>query len=144
MEEDEMLKRMTRLLEQGCTMLASHHDCGAPLFRCKGEIICPVCTPLEGDVTAAGAKPVSKGPLVPGKQVEQMASPKGPVQPGPQSGEVETSSQEQHAQAKELLRQALLNRLRELTGCVESEGDLGKMSLVLDCIERILRILSAL
>ena len=44
MDEEEKLKRITRLLEQGCTMLAAHHDCGAPLFRRKGEIICPICS----------------------------------------------------------------------------------------------------
>ena len=44
MNEEEAINRITKLLEQGCTMLASHHDCGAPLFRCKGEIICPVCS----------------------------------------------------------------------------------------------------
>lgn len=38
------MKRITELLEKGCTMLASHHDCGAPLFRCKGDIVCPVCS----------------------------------------------------------------------------------------------------
>ncbi len=44
MDEDEVLSKITRLLEHGCTMLASHHDCGAPLFRCQGEIVCPVCS----------------------------------------------------------------------------------------------------
>ena len=44
MDEDEVLSKITKLLEQGCTMLASHHDCGAPLFRCQGEIVCPVCS----------------------------------------------------------------------------------------------------
>ena len=44
MNEEEKLKRITGLLEKGCTMLAAHHDCGAPLFRCKGEIVCPICS----------------------------------------------------------------------------------------------------
>ncbi len=44
MDEDEVLSKITRLLEQGCTMLATHHDCGAPLFRCQGEVVCPVCS----------------------------------------------------------------------------------------------------
>jgi len=44
MEEDEVLSKITRLLERGCTMLATHHDCGAPLFRCQGVIVCPVCS----------------------------------------------------------------------------------------------------
>jgi UPF0148 protein len=49
MNEEEKLKRITELLEKGCTMLASHHDCGAPLFRCKGEIVCPVCSSGSGE-----------------------------------------------------------------------------------------------
>ena len=44
MDEEEMLKRITRLLEQGGTMLATHHSCGAPLFRYKGQVVCPVCS----------------------------------------------------------------------------------------------------
>lgn len=44
MNEEEKLKRITRLLEKGCTMLADHHDCGVPLFRCKGKIVCPICS----------------------------------------------------------------------------------------------------
>jgi UPF0148 protein len=44
MDEEEKIKKITKLLEQGCTMLAAHHDCGAPLFRCKGEVLCPVCS----------------------------------------------------------------------------------------------------
>jgi UPF0148 protein len=44
MDDEETLRRITKLLEQGCTMLAAHHDCGAPLFRCQGEVICPVCS----------------------------------------------------------------------------------------------------
>jgi UPF0148 protein len=48
MDEDYVLGKITRLLEQGCTMLATHHSCGAPLFRCKGEVVCPVCSFPEG------------------------------------------------------------------------------------------------
>lgn len=44
MNEEEKLKKITRLLEKGCTMLANHHDCGAPLFRCNGKILCPICS----------------------------------------------------------------------------------------------------
>jgi UPF0148 protein len=44
MNEEDKLKKITRLLEKGCTMLATHHDCGAPLFRCKGKIVCPICS----------------------------------------------------------------------------------------------------
>ena len=52
MNEDEVLAKITRLLEKGCTMLASHHDCGAPLFRCQGDIVCPVCSFQEEPLSA--------------------------------------------------------------------------------------------
>ena len=43
-EEEEAIRRITKLLELGGTMLAEHHDCGAPLFRYEGKVICPVCS----------------------------------------------------------------------------------------------------
>jgi len=44
MSEEEAIRRITKLLELGGTMLAEHHDCGAPLFRYGGKVICPVCS----------------------------------------------------------------------------------------------------
>ena len=59
MEEDEVLAKITKLLERGCTMLASHHDCGAPLFRCQGDIVCPVCS-FEDESVSAMRGPASE------------------------------------------------------------------------------------
>jgi len=59
LKEDEVLAKITRLLEQGCTMLASHHDCGAPLFRCQGDIVCPVCS-FEDESVSAMRGPASE------------------------------------------------------------------------------------
>ena len=59
MEEDEVLAKITKLLERGCTMLASHHDCGAPLFRCQGDIVCPVCS-FEDESVSAMRRPASE------------------------------------------------------------------------------------
>jgi len=59
LQEDEVLAKITKLLERGCTMMASHHDCGAPLFRCQGDIVCPVCT-FEDQSGSAKRGPVSE------------------------------------------------------------------------------------
>jgi len=59
LEEDEVLAKITKLLERGCTMLASHHDCGAPLFRCQGDIVCPVCS-FEDESVSAMRGPASE------------------------------------------------------------------------------------
>ncbi len=40
-------------------MLASHHDCGAPLFRCQGDIVCPVCS-FEDESVSAMRRPASE------------------------------------------------------------------------------------
>lgn len=65
MQEDEVLAKITKLLERGCTMLASHHDCGAPLFRCQGDIVCPVCS-FEDQSGSAKRGPVSE--VVPSRE----------------------------------------------------------------------------
>lgn len=74
MDEEEKLKKITKLLEQGCTMLAAHHDCGAPLFRCKGEVLCPVCScgALEYD----GKRPEEKGSSISAKTDENFIDDK--------------------------------------------------------------------
>ena len=56
MTSDENVKKIARFLENGGTMLANHCEtCGAPLFRFKGEIICPICSGVETDRAPAPA-----------------------------------------------------------------------------------------
>ncbi len=147
MDEEEMLKRMTKLLEQGCTMLATHHDCGAPLFRCKGEIICPACSMeasslVGGNASAAGVKAISPLEETTGREVQ--AEELGAIPPISQIGKAEAPDQDELARAKGLLRRTLLHRLKDLTEGMENEGDLDKLHRQLDCIERIVNILEAL
>ncbi len=163
MDEEEMLERMTKLLEQGCTMLASHHICGAPLFRCKGEIICPVCSLEGGTAPAAGAgaqaaqevssaqrgmeaAPAQKeiaGIEAPSERVVPSASPVKQIGKA-EAGETKLPDRDELISAKAALRQTLLRRLKDLTEGIESEGDLDKLHRQLACIEGIVNILKAL
>jgi len=44
MNEKEETKAMSRLLTRGAKMLQKGcDDCGNPLFRYRGEVVCPVC-----------------------------------------------------------------------------------------------------
>ena len=44
MNEEEETKAMSRLLTRGAKMLQKGcDDCGNPLFRYRGEVVCPVC-----------------------------------------------------------------------------------------------------
>src|SRR5574337_31923 len=62
-DENRKLQMITRLLEKGGTMLANHHECGAPLFRYQGKVLCPVCDFQEQKIR------LEKGP----KMAEKMA-----------------------------------------------------------------------
>lgn len=137
MDEDEMLKRMTKLLEQGCTMLASHHSCGAPLFRCKGEIICPACSLEEGIPSAQEAAQMGEAEA---GEAEASKAEVGEAE----VGEAEVKDRDEVVLAKSLLRRTLLRRLKDLTEGVEDEGDLDKLYRLLACIEGIMNILKAL
>ena len=145
MDEDEVLGKITRLLEQGCTMLATHHDCGAPLFRCQGEVVCPVCSFPDKQSSLATAE--SSG----------SADQRGKLDPGcvPSSQEetgecllkgVETKDATrdrgldvEFMSAKARLRASLLRRLGEHTSGLEVEQDLDRLKKQLDCIEGLLR-----
>jgi UPF0148 protein len=152
MDEDEVLGKITKLLEQGGTMLATHHDCGAPLFRCQGEIVCPVCSFSEPPGSQARAQPsglserkveekpdlnrarlperVEKIDLLSGSEAEQTGLSG--------KGDLELMS------AIKSLRASLLRRLRAITSALEAEQDLDKLKKQLDCLEGLLRVLRSL
>jgi len=67
--EQDKLKKISALLERGGTMLAKHHECGAPLFKYHGKVVCPLCdSPLDGVVEqkqdVALGKPVETGQML--------------------------------------------------------------------------------
>jgi UPF0148 protein len=135
MDEDAVLSKITRLLEQGCTMLATHHDCGAPLFRRQGEVVCPVCSFADEPDIPARVQPAG---LSVAKPDEKSNFDRAHLQ---ESGE--TDDKELVA-AIGNLRASLLHRLRELTIALEDEHDLDKLKRQLDCLEGLLRVFRSL
>jgi len=143
MDEDEVLSKITRLLEKGCTMLATHHDCGAPLFRCQGEVVCPVCSFAGEPGSPATAQPI----------VQATAQPSGP--PGEKPDE-KSNFDRAHLQerteidddeltaAMDNLRASLLHRLQEFTAALKDESDLDRLKKQLDCLEGMLRVFRSL
>ena len=169
MNEDEVLAKITRLLEKGCTMLASHHDCGAPLFRCQGDIVCPVCSFQEEPLstmrvpaTEAGWGKDERTPDPCREQPPQMQkkSPGSAMKedhPGHPVAEDQSDrsmgrDQSDHSiqddvllgSVKDNLRSVLLLRLRELTDSLRAEQDLDKLDRLLDCLGALLRVLRSL
>lgn len=60
-KDEESISKISRMLEIGGTMLAQHcAECGAPLFRYKGNVLCPVCDTGQKPSVQAQTKPVKK------------------------------------------------------------------------------------
>jgi len=140
-DEDAVLYKITRLLEQGCTMLATHHDCGAPLFRCKGEIVCPVCSfpepPAASNEHLSASTPAPDSPRTV-RSPSHLRSAEVAEEPSGRAGD------EQWPDLAARLRSSLLRRLQELAPAIETEQDLERLRRELDCVEGLLRAFKAL
>jgi UPF0148 protein len=116
-------------------MLATHHECGAPLFRRQGEVVCPVCSFADEPNSPAkvqpsvlsGEKPEGRSNLIRAHLLEDSKQ-----------------SDEELSTAIGNLRAALLAKLRELTAAVKDEHDLHMLKRQLDCLEGLLRTLRSL
>ena len=151
MDEDEILSKITRLLERGCTMLASHHDCGAPLFRCQGEIVCPVCSfSQNGEEEELSPVGIERSDL--SVSMEEKAAPereRHAAAEGERSSSLKperaaafaSEGMDREAEAKARLRASLIARLDELSGAIRSERDLDRLKKLLDCAEGLLSVL---
>ncbi len=146
MDEEEMLKRITRLLEQGGTMLATHHSCGAPLFRYRGQVVCPVCSFGEGGAaedTAKGMKDESSGSDQ-GKVAQEEKMPTEESSIDKARSDIDTSAQEGLSVEEAALRKAILRKLKELASGIDREQDLDKLRKQFDCIEAALKALRSM
>ena len=152
MDEDEVLSKITRLLEQGCTMLATHHDCGAPLFRRQGEVVCPVCSFADDPDSPvkvlpsglSGAELDEKSNFDRAHLLEKGRIDDQPAASGAKPALKGEQNDEELMTAIGNLRASLLHRLRELTAALEDEHDLDKLKKQLDCLEGLLRVFRSL
>lgn len=167
MDEEETIKRITRLLEMGGTMLATHHDCGAPLFRYKGDIVCPVCS-FDLDKGKAVDRPES--PLSP-KSDKPKASEGAKISEKSKKSEVEKLSSDTSLenrtrfgsepenemissdktpeypkvdQMKKELQKAILSKLQEISDKMGEEQDPNRIKNQLECINEALKVLKSL
>lgn len=127
-ESDDKIQKITKLLEKGGTMLATHHECGAPMFRYQGKIVCPVCDFQEKkQIIEETGKTEKTGQ----KKKEQNISSK-------------TESQSPLSFDATAISKMIMNKIRELAVSLETETDLGRTRDKMECIEQGLKILKLL
>lgn len=118
-KDEESINKISKMLEIGGTMLAQHCEvCGAPLFRYKGNVMCPVC---------------DSSPSIQEKQV---------LSTSPEVLEQRTSLQK-HIQVGDFshLEQSLTKKLNMLGSLIQKEEDSRKLKELLELIEQCLNIL---
>jgi UPF0148 protein len=134
MNSDENVKKIARFLENGGTMLASHcENCSAPLFRFKGDIICPVCSGVEAVPASKGAvaAPSAEKPKQKGDRIEKKKSPTSkPV--------VSDDGNEQR------LRELILQKITEVAEEMQNETDSRRIFESLEIIEKGLELMNQL
>lgn len=156
----------------GGTMLATHHDCGAPLFRYKGEVICPVCSfeevgapqvssqakkfavESEGkssiksrSISTAEKEGVSAAEFEGRRGIEQTLPPetrdKGEIAHR-EAVSGKTGSKDEMDLAKEELQRAILQKIREISEKMRDEQDLGRLKSQLEYVKEALKVLGRL
>jgi UPF0148 protein len=120
-DSDDKIQRITRLLEKGGTMLATHHECGAPMFRYQGKIICPVCDFQEEK--AGKEQETGKVEELERRRIEEP-------------GRAATLPADPYA-----VNNIITNKIRNIAISLENETDLGRVREKMECIEQGLKIL---
>jgi len=105
---------MSRMLELGGTMLAEHCSCGAPMFRYRGQVGCPICD---------------------FKMVQNE---------GGKREDVEQKQKEMVKITSSDLGRTISEKVAEIASEMREETDLGRVRDQMDCIERGVRILGLL
>ncbi|VVB84563.1 Sjogren's syndrome/scleroderma autoantigen 1 (Autoantigen p27) [uncultured archaeon] len=143
-DENRKLQMITRLLEKGGTMLASHHECGAPLFRYQGKVLCPVCDFQEQKEVQETRKPA----------IRELEERKIRSEKGPKMTEKTVEREEirreiipvMEPQPAELSQVAALtqSKIHGIAESLENETDLQRVKEKLECIELGIKILKLL
>ncbi|MDV0445254.1 hypothetical protein MmiAt1_08200 [Methanimicrococcus sp. At1] len=155
MDSDDNVKKIARFLENGGTMLANHCDtCGAPLFRFKGEIICPLCSGMETDETpvpiSKDAAPVFCSPGVPAKkenapQKYNKSSKKQTASGTPiENLKNYTIEPTVYSVEEEQLRELILFKLTAVAEDMQNENDPRRVLEYLEIIEKGLDLIERL
>ncbi len=137
--DDEQVRKISKLLELGGTMLAEHCNiCGSPMFRYHGNVICPVCnTREEGQPAQVPATPSVVSTPEPRPEPSQPASQ--PVFKRTGAPETIVSSG-----AVLPLEELILKKITDIANSMQDETDPRRISEQLDIIERGLDVIEQL
>jgi len=135
---DDKIQKITKLLEKGGTMLATHHECGAPMFRYQGIMVCPVCDFQEKQEIK---KQETKAGQEDRKDLKKEQEPQDLIKT--QKTQKPRISASQISCAQEI-SSVITSKIRDIAGTLETETDISRVREKMDCIEQGIRILQLL
>ncbi|WP_407355401.1 Sjogren's syndrome/scleroderma autoantigen 1 family protein [Methanolobus sp. WCC5] len=148
--DDDNIQKISRMLEIGGTMLAQHCDnCGAPLFRYQGRIMCPVCDSVRdprGSVQQATeviSSSMEKVPLSSQKaKDEQVAA--STVDPYPKSSSFLDPAKDHDPLHDSVLEveSLIIRKMIGVARSMQDETDARRIAEHLDLIDRCVDIMS--
>ncbi|MBU4373792.1 MAG: hypothetical protein KKD69_00960 [Euryarchaeota archaeon] len=121
---EDKIQKITKLLEKGGTMLASHHECGAPMFRYQGKTICPVCDFQE------------KQEVKEANEIKETTEPPRAIKP--QAVQRITQSDYQ------AVSRVIISKIHDIAMSLEAETDLQRVKNKMECVEQGIKILKLL
>jgi len=117
---DKELEQISKALERGGKMLAQHcESCCSPLFKLQGNIVCPVCEYRKAENSAKSSKEKSR--LKTGTELKTAKA----IEP------CETIA----------IDTFVTNVIINIAEDMQSETDLSRVLIQLECIERGLKII---
>lgn len=139
-DADEKIQRITKLLEKGGTMLATHHECGAPMFRYQGKVVCPVCDfPGQVQVIAEHRN------IVENRSEKNVKKNNVPIQEEIRKiTDMPYSRAPAHSAGMSDINDIIMKKTIELAQSLDSETELARIIDKMRCIEQGLTILKLL
>lgn len=150
-EKDKKIEKISKLLEQGGTMLANHCKCGSPLFRYHGNVICPICDSQSNKNENKKEDEIKKKyDTFDRSSVQSLPTPTSSFQSTTQSTNVINkkinasvlSSTLITPDTQEFISNMIINKVVELCSDLESETDLSRIKKQLETIGCGIKVLN--
>lgn len=122
-DKNDKIQKITTLLERGGTMLANHHECGAPMFRYQGKTVCPVCDFQE--------RP----------EIKELKIEEYKKEPEIQK---EIKAQKPRIDDTQMISRIITGKILDIAAGLEAETNLQRVKDRMECIEQGIKILKLL
>lgn len=148
--DDNNIKKISKMLEIGGTMLAQHcSSCGAPLFRYQGRVLCPVCEdvndPRRAMQQSRDAAPVSslESEISPANENEAPVAAHPEPAPSPVKKTVRTEPSKPLVQGSfSELESLIISKMTSMAREMQDENDPRRVDEYLDLIDRCMDVIS--